>query len=273
VSHSLRSEHGLHSVCAPLPTAAGELSWQFGSTSAALFPFIAGQSLGERGAAHTDAESLGAIFAQLHGIPSEVAAGLPRESFDIKDLEKLKRYLEILATSSPFSSAVRVEVESLLAAHRLFVERVALAIEKLQQSALRASFPLVITHGDAHLWNIISSDRGGLFVIDWDLALLAPLERDIAIFQDCHGGHYETLLQAYWSAGRNGEVAQPPGEDLCNFFVLRRTVRNLVYSLDKLATQVLSHEECRYEVDGITRCFAALARRLAVMNSCPNGLA
>jgi spectinomycin phosphotransferase len=65
------------------------------------------------------------------------------------------------------------EIGERLAAHDAMAERL---------RATRAGW--VVTHGEPHGGNVIRDPAGGLHLIDWDTAMLAPRERDLQMVLD-----------------------------------------------------------------------------------------
>jgi len=81
--------------------------------------------------------------------------------------------------SGPFGEPARL----LLARHATSVQRVLEHYDRLVAAANGRPERMVLTHGEPHRGNTITTDDG-FVLIDWDTALIAPPERDLWAFAD-----------------------------------------------------------------------------------------
>jgi spectinomycin phosphotransferase len=167
---------GLGFVAAPEPALTGETVRPLGARHAAtVFPFLAGSpgDWGEPLAAPERAELI-TMLAALHRA-DPAAIRLPRAEPRLPwrgDLETALGELGQPWTGGPYAEPAR----ALLAGAAAPVRR---QLDRLDRwAAGLAAVPVVVTHGEPHPGNVIRA-AGGLKLIDWDTAGLAPPERDL----------------------------------------------------------------------------------------------
>jgi spectinomycin phosphotransferase len=167
---------GLGFVAAPVPARTGETVRPLGHGHAiTVFPYLDGSSgaWGEPLPAPERGE-LAAMLAALHQA-DPAAVRLPRVELALPGRGELEAALAELGqpwTGGPYSERAR----ALLASAARPVRR---HLDILDHWAPRlAAAPTVITHGEPHPGNVMRAP-GGLMLIDWDTAGLAPPERDL----------------------------------------------------------------------------------------------
>ena len=101
----------------------------------------------------------------------------------------------------------------------------------------------VLTHGDLHGGNLVRSEEDELYVLDWDDALLAPPERDLAPFVqgDRHipRGAFREFLGEY--EGVAGPVELDP--DVLRFYLYRRNLDDLTVWLVRILRETRTEKE------------------------------
>jgi spectinomycin phosphotransferase len=166
---------GLGFVAAPEPALAGDTVRPLGARHAVtVFPFLAGSpgDWGEQLPAPERAELI-TMLAALHQA-DPAAVRLPRAEPRLSwrgDLETALGELGQPWTGGPYAEPAR----ALLAGAVAPVRR---QLDRLDRWAAGLAAPVVVTHGEPHPGNVIRA-AGGLKLIDWDTAGLAPPERDL----------------------------------------------------------------------------------------------
>lgn len=180
------ADHGVAAAVAPLPTTDGALWARLAPPASAwviaLYPYIAGVSGWRPDMTDAQWRATGEIFRRIHGIatPAEGIASLRRERFDVSDYARLVEMFAARLAGAPLAD----ETEAMRALRERWLERSATIhtlIESMRALAERLrgrADPYVICHGDLHPGNLLRDAAGGVHVVDWDDALLAPKERD-----------------------------------------------------------------------------------------------
>ena len=185
---ALRDDAGLEFVLAPIPSDAGAVLGLLDTRYAIrVEPFVEGTA-GKGGEFERTEERrrMGTLLGRLHAASDSVPAGLPgREDFALPGREALAEALARLDTpwvGGPFAEPVR----TLLRAHAGEVCDRLSAYERLAARVRDDPRPWVVIHGEPHSSNVMRDARGGLWLVDWDTALVAPPERDLWMVLDEH---------------------------------------------------------------------------------------
>jgi len=174
---ALRADAGLPFVVSPVPAAGGQVVARLSDRYClVVHPYVAGEPAGEDGDFARDEDRLAVLdmLVKIHG----AQAGDPRaDDFDVPHLDVLQPIIEGGSTPwgpGPYATAARElldvhvhDVSTLIQAYRGLASRVAQRQERM-----------VITHGEPHASNVMTTSSG-LVLVDWDTVLLAPPERDL----------------------------------------------------------------------------------------------
>jgi spectinomycin phosphotransferase len=185
VAGALRDDGGLGFVVAQIPDRDGRRLHRLGSRYAMRVepviegvPGIFGQYSPE------DRREVAALLGRLHSATARVPAGLPRTA-DLRIPSRAILEAAIADVGRPWSTGPFAEPARALLAARAddVTERLAdHDTVAARLGATRAGW--VATHGEPHGGNVIRDPAGGLHLIDWDTALLAPRERDLQMVLD-----------------------------------------------------------------------------------------
>lgn len=191
---SLRADAGLAFVVAPVPAAGGQVLCRLQDRySVVVHPFVAGSHAGDDGEFRTeeDRRTVLGLLTEIHGAPS---AAPYADDFVVPHLDELKMMMGQTAQrwdSGPYAQ----RAQGLLSARASELEVLFAAYDGLRLRVAARPERMVITHGEPHAGNVITTP-GGLVMVDWDTALLAPPERDLWDL----ARHDESLLGTYAAA-------------------------------------------------------------------------
>ena len=123
-------------------------------------------------------------MGRLHAASGRVPAGLPQ----IADLRIPSRApLEVALaqihrhwSSGPWAEPAR----ALLAARAAEVAERLAGHDAVAARVLETRSGWVVTHGEPHGGNVTRDHQGGLHLVDWDTAMVAPRERDLQMVLD-----------------------------------------------------------------------------------------
>lgn len=182
---ALRLRHdGLDFVVAPRPTTNGEvLASVPPHFMAALYPWIEGRScsFGEY-TSEDDRLEVVEPLAALHRVDPRTLAETGHHDFAVPNRDELLRAIDDtdrVWDSGPFGDRAR----RLLRDHAEGVHALLQRHDRLVETARDAPDRGVITHGEPHAANTISTAAGRL-LIDWDTVRIAPPERDLWMVLD-----------------------------------------------------------------------------------------
>jgi len=188
VSRYLR-ELGMVSVVAPIPTKSDSLWTQVGIWTALVFPFIEGDT-SWTGMTPQQWQEAGRTLKQIHQIvlPATGFEGVRKETFDPS---AYARWLRTFDAQHAHTEEKTVAERLILSAWTTYRDTIYIAIaslEKLAAALRKQSGPYVICHADLHASNLLRTQDGRVFVIDWDDVKLAPRERDFIYAREQRAG-------------------------------------------------------------------------------------
>jgi len=173
------SEDGAGFVAAPVVDGDGAvLARVTGRFALALYPYIEGRTH-RWGEPLSAADRLAAVelIVALHRSAPAVTGRAGVDRFVIPQRDALARALDDLGRpwdDGPFSERAR----TLVSVHAGAVERALAHYDRGAGEARAQSGRVVLTHGEPHAGNLIST-AGGWVLVDWDTAMMAPPERDL----------------------------------------------------------------------------------------------
>lgn len=175
------ADAGLEFVHAPVERKDGGVVARLGNRFAvSLFEFVDGSS-NEWGEYTSDDERLlvAEAVARIHSATDLVPRDIPRRvTFEIPDRAEFFDSLERLDapwTGGPYSEPMR----DLLRAKGPAIRGLFDTYDGLVRQVGARRSPWVVTHGEPHAANVMRPASGGILLIDWDTAAVAPAERDL----------------------------------------------------------------------------------------------
>ncbi len=245
LSHKLEAIHQLTFSLPPLLTQKEELFITLAGLRGALFPFLDGVC-SSSSITLVDLERLGEQFGRLHGLPPDAGIRLAAEDFGIEEGARFDRAIEKILTrrtSATNSAAGAAKVREQLK----IVKEASRELTRLRENALLSQQYFVITHGDAHPANMLREGSGNIRLIDWDLAIRAPAERDLFMFRGRDTLRFEAFYKGYKRLRPAFEIS--PG--LLSFFALVRTVSDIADWAEQLASPHQAEDEAVHSLDGL----------------------
>ena len=166
-------------VVAPVPTRGGQMVCDLGDRYAvSVYPNIEGRTYDY--GSYSDTAHRNAVLdnlARLHRAPVACRRLALTETFSISRRAELSASYSQLQTrwrTGPFADPAR----RLLAQHADAVAGAFKTYDALTIEVTAQSQRFVLTHGEPHPANTITTDDG-VVLVDWDTTLIAPPERDL----------------------------------------------------------------------------------------------
>jgi hypothetical protein len=239
-------DSGLPFVVAPIAARDGQpLRWAGHRYAASVFPFLAGRP--HQFGPYADERLRNQVLdmmAALHRATPAVRDSAPRHVLGFAGRADLDAFL--LSPDQPWESGpFAAAAHRLVAARAGDLRQLVTGFDRVAESTRLARAEVVITHGEPHPANILSL-AGGLVLIDWDTAALAPAERDIALIATAGNAGADRYQQA---TGRELDAA------VIGLYRLR-------WYLDDIASAVRLLRNSHRDTPDTTRWRQGLARQL-----------
>lgn len=173
-------EIGLNEIIIPFHTKSKQYWADFGEYKIILYPFIQGKNGFEADLTNEHRRTLGAALKRIHTaqIPPELKKLIRRESYSSQWRQEV-RWLQEHVKSESFDDPTAAKLAEFVRSKQNEISQI---IERAEDLALelQAEPPeFVLCHTDIHGGNILISDEGQLYIVDWDDPILAPKERDL----------------------------------------------------------------------------------------------
>lgn len=193
---ALLHQRGHMHVIPPLSTIDSRLYARCGRYAVVLHPFVLGRAGVEVELSAEQWVTLGRALHSLHetAVPAELAQRIPRETFTNAwraQVRAVLRGLDAVAAGGwPWLAAddVAHAIVVVLQGQRAKVLALVEHAEQLAATLAATDLPYVLCHADIHVWNLLITAAGALYIVDWDTALFAPKERDLMFFGSGLGG-------------------------------------------------------------------------------------
>jgi spectinomycin phosphotransferase len=167
------AEAGVRGVPAPVRTCSGALWSERDGRRLSLTPWISGDRAAETGLTTEQWSRYGALLAEVHSQepPPRLRDLLPPLNPINARMPTLTRELDQRLTTQAPSDDLEAELAKTWQANRDL-------ITALLDLRTPSPGPRVICHADPHLGNVLTTPDQ-LYLIDWDDAVLAPIEQDL----------------------------------------------------------------------------------------------
>lgn len=189
-------EQGVRPVIPPIRTKDGSLWTRLESYTCILFPFIEGRDAIEKPLSVAQWLDFGKTLKDIHTLhlPPELRERIPAETFS-SHWRDMARGFQVLVEGSAFDEPLAAEMAACMRDRRdeirFMIERAGQLADSLKSQPLE----LVLCHADIHAYNLLLTNDGALYIVDWDQPLLAPRERDLMFIGGGVGGVWNTARE------------------------------------------------------------------------------
>jgi spectinomycin phosphotransferase len=176
----LLSEQGVKEIIVPIETKAGKLWAQMDDYAVILYPFIEGQNGWSTEITNALRVEFGKALRQVHEtrLPEALRNRLPQETYNPKWREMVKGFLA-QAERELFTDSSAQKLAALLNEQRGVILEMIERAEQLAERLKAQPREYVLCHADIHAGNLLITQSGTFYMVDWDDPILAPKERDL----------------------------------------------------------------------------------------------
>ncbi|MBP6985835.1 MAG: aminoglycoside phosphotransferase family protein [Alphaproteobacteria bacterium] len=171
---------GVEQIISPVSTFEGKPTLQIDDLTMIVYPFIPGQDGFSQYLSENQWQVLGGALKKIHDIavPPAIQDSIRRESYSHKWREALRAMLS--RKESDFAGdEIAVKLWAFIKENMPKVHRLIERAEQLAKRLQRDSLPFVLCHSDIHGGNVLITEQGSLYIVDWDDPIMAPKERDL----------------------------------------------------------------------------------------------
>lgn len=161
------AHNGITEVVLPLKNFSGSDYSPLSEFELALFPYISGQDGFHKPLSYEQWLAFGSLLKKIHNLDaSSLYPFIRTENLKAPMLPDVKNYI---------IDAEKREVDFDTQAIRRLIEKV----EQLQEEVKNISYQPCFCHADIHGGNLLISDSGKIFIVDWDDPVMGPKELDL----------------------------------------------------------------------------------------------
>ena len=170
---------GVTNVLAPVRTLSSTL-WHTMAEGRTLvvYPFVAGRNAMAVEMSAEQWRVFGSALRAVHDskLQARFADRLPTETFALPSAAVVR---SVLAQEPSFDSAAARRMQAVLLEQREHIASMLARADGLGAQLRPKPFARVLCHADIHEANLLVTDDGRIFLVDWDGPMLAPRERDL----------------------------------------------------------------------------------------------
>jgi spectinomycin phosphotransferase len=252
MTYQLRARKLLPNVACPVRTQSKHFTVRFDSYLLILFHFIDGKVVGHDGMSDDVLAKLARMIGILHRSTPEIEVEKPFiEGFDIAFEGDLMEGFDVLAGITPGDKRGRRELCDLLLPLKDELLGHLDRLKELQSLSRAAGKQRVVCHTDLHGENLMVDERGNLYIIDWENAMIAPPEHDLFFFAG-YDYFWDLFLPNY---EREFGPASLEG-NVFGFYYYRRMLEDLTDWVVRILYHNASYEQDREDLGEITDCIA-----------------
>jgi spectinomycin phosphotransferase len=173
-------DNGIREIIVPYESKSKQRWADFGEYKLILYPFIEGKDGFERELTNPHRRMLGAAFQGIHTaqIPIKLRKLIKKETFSLGWREDMKSYQARVGTKT-FDDPTAAKLAEFIKLKQNEITQLIGRAEELASELQSKPLEMVLCHSDIHGGNILISNEGELFIVDWDDPILAPKERDL----------------------------------------------------------------------------------------------
>jgi spectinomycin phosphotransferase len=203
-AHDLYAKAGITNITHPVATSNGQMRTQLGDFLIALFDLVSGTTAEQHKLTERQLERLGELLAKIHQSKTIIGEYSVRERFEIPFRDRLVAIFNDMSKISCNSTKYKAQLKFFLEPHRKkFMEELE-TLGELQRKVRRKNLEFVNCHGEPSPGNVLSSNSGEVYLLDWDDPIFAPKEKDLLFFKD----NVEPVMKGYSLFSKNTNIDQ-----------------------------------------------------------------
>ncbi|GAP12831.1 phosphotransferase enzyme family [Longilinea arvoryzae] len=172
-------EHGIRPIIPPSRTTAGQLWAHLDAYTCILYPFIAGRDGFERALSDRQWPEFGAALRAIHAmaLPDDLRRRISVENYSSFWRDRVDYQAQV--ERGAYADPVTTRLAAFMRDQRPEISRLIERADRLGRALQSKSPERVLCHADLHAGNLLLTEDGAFYIVDWDAPILAPKERDL----------------------------------------------------------------------------------------------
>ena len=173
------AQRGIAGINSPLRTRTGETTVRDADVWITVQPWLIGESLDADAVPSSTWTALGRLLAEVHRCPLDaLPTDLRTERYDHRRVTADFRRTNATMRRAP-ADGLAAELAHAWSQAIPDGDSLPALVDRLAPMAAAGAGPVVLCHADPHLGNVIVGPDREPWLIDWDDAVVAPVERDL----------------------------------------------------------------------------------------------
>ena len=181
IIQQLLHDAGIQQIIPPVNTKYGQPTQYIDGCTIVIYPFIEGQDGFSRDLTNDQWVTLGKALRQIHEfeLPPLIKNQIKCETYSPKWRQSIKSIYNYIDSQPIMINEIALKLFTFMQAHREIIQRLTNRAEQLAQKIQIQSSEFVLCHSDIHGGNVLMTDMGNFYIVDWDQPIMAPKERDL----------------------------------------------------------------------------------------------
>lgn len=230
---------GIKNVVHPIKTKADKLSIIFGRNVLVLFEYVSGKTWAEKQLSEEQFKKLGKIIAQIHLSKNKIGAYPVKEDFRNPFTNNFKNiYSAMKKLDNP-----NIYQRELINIYKKYKDKFISELEELEATGnklKKSNIEFVNCHGEPSPGNVMVSESGEIYLIDWDSPLFAPKEKDLLFFDK-----FNSVFEGYGEISKDAEI----NTDARKYYTHLWNVGEIVDWAERVLFKGSSDEENKHNLD------------------------
>lgn len=176
----LLHDAGISQIISPIKTHDGQPTHHIDDFTLIVYPFIDGRDGFKHTLTNDQWITLGKALRQVHefDLPPLIKNQIKQESYSPKWRDAV-RSIYIHIDKLKVDDEIALQLFTFMKEHRETIQRLVDRAEQLGQKIQQQPPEFVLCHSDIHGGNVLITNDGALYIVDWDQPIMAPKERDL----------------------------------------------------------------------------------------------
>ncbi|MCE5294602.1 MAG: aminoglycoside phosphotransferase family protein [Chlamydiales bacterium] len=171
---------GIEQIIAPTKTSLGLSMQPVDGYTLIVYPYIEHQNGFSQRLLDDQWITFGQVLRKVHEVklPKAIQDQIKREDYSPKWRHVVRSLYDLIETKATWDQWAK-KLIGCMKEHKKEIFCLLDGAEKLAQKVRQESAEFVLCHADIHGGNVLISEDGCIYIVDWDQPIMAPKERDL----------------------------------------------------------------------------------------------